>query len=86
MSSEEKTLKKLEAKILEEFPEASAHDAMILSGFVALYCLAPIQIKEFLEKTIRDGISEGYKMNRASAENIKSQINAIKEGKVKKIN
>jgi hypothetical protein len=83
---EEKSLRKLEAKILEEFPEASPFDAMVLSGFVALYCLAPEQIKEFLYKTIRDSISESQKMNKASMMNIESQMTAIEEGKVKEKN
>lgn len=81
--SEEKVLNKLESKILEEFPEASAYDAMILSGFVALYCLAPPQVKEFLSQIIKNGLNEAKEINKASMKNIQSQIDSIKEGIVK---
>lgn len=59
----EKILDKLKAKVLEEFPEASPRDAMLVSGFAALFIKAPPDIKVLMEVTLMELIAEAKKLN-----------------------
>ena len=85
MTDQEKLLKKLEAAILEAFPEASPRDAMIMSGFVAIYCTALPDVKEFFTIVIRETLADAKQLNRSAMEAIEAKIEELRASKDKKI-
>lgn len=79
--SEENFLNKLKASIEEAFPEATDHDATIMSGFVALYCTALPDVKAFLKIMIKEGLAEARKINAESIKEIKEKIDELNGNK-----
>ena len=81
MKNNEDFLKRLEADIMKAFPESSPRDAMILSGFVGLFCTAQEDIKVFLTAIIREGLADARIMNQAAMRKLESKINELKNNK-----
>lgn len=74
-------LEKIKSVIKEIYPDNSEFELNLSSGFINLYCSAPHNIKLFMGEVIKGCIKEAKTMNKASMDNIKAQIDAIKSGK-----
>lgn len=63
---------------MEEFPEANDRDAIVLSGFVVLFCTAEEKIKVFLIQVIKEALKDAKEMNEKIMKEIEEKIKKIK--------
>lgn len=83
MTDHEKMLKKLKSSVAEAFPEANDHDAMLMSGFVALYCTATEEVKIFLKAVIIEALADAKKIHARVMDDIKNKIEELEDKEVR---